>query len=144
MHEHVLETREPSCMPKATKAFFIPMVHSPLRDVGHMEASELSSWGGRAQSRETHGSTGALPCGEAGSRAEGHVAAPEPISTGRRGLELRDTWLCQSPPRQGGGVQSHVSRGSAGAHLSKEAGFGATCHMAVPEPTLAGRQGPEL
>jgi hypothetical protein len=29
MHERALKTREPSCVPRVAKPFFIPVVHSP-------------------------------------------------------------------------------------------------------------------
>jgi hypothetical protein len=50
----------------------------------------------------------------------GYMAASEPISVGRRGPELRNTWQRQSSPLG-------------------EARPGAMGHVAVPEPTLAGR-----
>jgi hypothetical protein len=59
MHEHALETREPSYMTRAAKTFFIPVVHSPLEAVGHVIAPELPSQDGRARRHETHGSIGA-------------------------------------------------------------------------------------
>jgi hypothetical protein len=43
-----LDTCEPSCVPEATRSFFIPVVHSPLGAVGYMAAPELSSRGGEA------------------------------------------------------------------------------------------------
>jgi hypothetical protein len=73
-----------------------------------------------------------------------HVAAPEPSLVGRQGVELQGTWQRQSPPRQGGHVQGHVTCGSARAHLSREARFGAIGHMVVSEPILVGRWGLEL
>jgi hypothetical protein len=57
MHEHALETREPSYVPRAAKPFFIPMVHGPPRAVGHVAALEPPSQEGRALSRGTCGST---------------------------------------------------------------------------------------
>jgi hypothetical protein len=42
MHERVLETREP----RATKPFFIPMVHIPPGGVGHVTAPEFPSYEG--------------------------------------------------------------------------------------------------
>jgi hypothetical protein len=45
---HALDTYEPSCMPGATRSFFIPVVHSPLGVVGYVAAPELSSRGGEA------------------------------------------------------------------------------------------------
>jgi hypothetical protein len=62
------------------------------------------------------------PLRKAEPRAVGHVAA----------LEL---------PSQEGRAQSPGTRGSAGAHLSKEARFGAEGHVAAPELTSARRRG---
>jgi hypothetical protein len=59
MHERALEIREPSCVPRAAKHFFIPVVHSPPGAVGHVTAPELPSQEGRARSHGTHGSVGA-------------------------------------------------------------------------------------
>jgi hypothetical protein len=53
------------------------------------------------------------------------VAAPEPTSAGRQGLELRNTWQRWSS-------------------LLGEAEPEAMGHMAAPKPTSAGRRGPEL
>jgi hypothetical protein len=53
-------------------------------------------------------------------------------------------WQHRSSPRQGGKVQSRGTRGSAGAHLSKEARSGAAGHMVAPEPTSVGRCGLKL
>jgi hypothetical protein len=82
-HERTLETREPSCMPRAAKPFFIPIIYGPLKAVGYVAASEPSPLGGRVRSREARGSAGVLPCEEARSKAEGHVVALEPTSTWR-------------------------------------------------------------
>jgi hypothetical protein len=46
--ERDLETCEPSCVPRAPRAFFIPVVHNLLGAVRYVEAPELSSQGGRA------------------------------------------------------------------------------------------------
>jgi hypothetical protein len=51
--------------------------------------------------------------------------APEPSLVGRRGLEPWYTWRRRSPS-------------------IREAGSGATEHVAAPEATLAGRKGPVL
>jgi hypothetical protein len=64
-------------VPRAAKPFFIPVVHSPPRAVGHVAAPELPSQGGEVQGRETRGSTGAHLIKDVRSGAEGHVAAPE-------------------------------------------------------------------
>jgi hypothetical protein len=45
-HNLALDTCEPSCMPRAARPFFIPMVHSLLEAVGYVAAPELSSRGG--------------------------------------------------------------------------------------------------
>jgi hypothetical protein len=71
MHERTLETHEPSYMPRAAKAFFIPMVHSPL--------GVWDMWQHRSS-----------PLGEAEPGAMGHVEASKPTSIGKRGPELRD------------------------------------------------------
>jgi hypothetical protein len=87
----------------------------PLREVGsdamrHAAAPELSSvgwhgleprdtwWhhipsrsGGEVQGRGTRDSAGAHLDREVRFGAVGHMAAPEPISTGRQGPELQDT-----------------------------------------------------
>jgi hypothetical protein len=85
MHERALETCEPSCVPRAAKHFFIPVVHNSTGAVGHVTAPELPSQEGRAPSRGTCGSTGAHLSKEARSRAEGHMAAPELTSARRQG-----------------------------------------------------------
>jgi hypothetical protein len=98
MHERAVETREPTCVPRAAKIFFIRVVHSPSGAVEHVVAPELPSQVGRARSRGTRGSTGAHLIKEARSRAEGHMAAPELTSARRRGPGPRDAWWRQSPP----------------------------------------------
>jgi hypothetical protein len=60
--DRTLVTCEPSCVSGVARHFFIPVVHSPLG--GHGVRS----------------STGALLSGK---RGRGHVAPPEPTSTGR-------------------------------------------------------------
>jgi hypothetical protein len=44
--DRALDTCEPSCVPRAARPFFIPVVHSPLGAVGYVAAPELSSRGG--------------------------------------------------------------------------------------------------
>jgi hypothetical protein len=46
--DHALDTCEPSCVPRAARPFFIPVVHNPLGAVGYMAAPELYSRGGEA------------------------------------------------------------------------------------------------
>jgi hypothetical protein len=58
-------------------------------------------------------------------RGMGYVAAPELSS-------------------QGGKARSLGTHGSTGAHLVREARSEAEGHVAAPEITLSGRQGPEL
>jgi hypothetical protein len=111
-HEHALETREPTYVPRAAKPFFIPVVHNPLGAVGHVAASKLPSQKGRARSHGTCGSTRAHLVKEARSRAEGHVAASELILTRRRGPGPRDKWWHWSPPLQGCVIRSYNLRGS--------------------------------
>jgi hypothetical protein len=38
MCERTMETHEPSCVPRAAKPFFILVVHSMLRVMGHVAA----------------------------------------------------------------------------------------------------------
>jgi hypothetical protein len=78
-------------VPGAARSFFISVVHSPLGAVGHVTASEFSSWRGRARSHVTRDSTGAHLVKEVRSRAEGHVAAPELTSAMRRAPGPWDT-----------------------------------------------------
>jgi hypothetical protein len=134
-----METCKSCCIPKVAKPFFIPVVHSPPRAMGHVVAPELSPWGDRAQSHGTRGSAGAHLGRKARSGAKGHVAALEFISVRRQGLGPRDTWQRQNPPRQGGEVRGRGTRGSAGAHLGSEVRFGATRHVAALESTSVGR-----
>jgi hypothetical protein len=103
-------------VPGVDRHFFIPVVYSPLGDVGYVAASELSSRGGRARSHGTCGSTDAHLVREARSGAEGHVAAPELTLTRRRGPGSRDMWWRRSPPLQGGVVRRYNVRGSTWMH----------------------------
>jgi hypothetical protein len=75
-----LDTCELSCVPGATSPFFIPVV--------------TACWGlgGTWQHRSP-------PLKETEPRVMGHVAAPEPTSTGRRDPELRNMWQRQSSTR---------------------------------------------
>jgi hypothetical protein len=57
--------------------------------------------------------------------------------------ERRDAWQRRYSHWSGDRVRSHRTRGSVGAHLCREVRSGAIGHVAVPEPTSAGRQGPE-
>jgi hypothetical protein len=107
MHERALETREPNCVPRAAKPFFILVIHSPSGGRGTRgdtgapfsgrQSPELwDTWqhrnsphqGGKIRSRGTHGSTGAYLSNEVRSGASGHVVALEPTSTERCGLKL--------------------------------------------------------
>jgi hypothetical protein len=116
MHERALKTREPSCVPKAVKPFFILVVHSPLGVVGYVVAPELSPRGSRVRSHGTRGSAGDHLSREARSGVEGHVATSELSSARRRGPGLRDTWWRRSPPLQGGVVRSYSVCDSACMH----------------------------
>jgi hypothetical protein len=62
-HERALETHELSCLPRAAKPFFYSYGPWPVGVVGHVAAPELHSQQGRAPSRGTHGTTGALLSG---------------------------------------------------------------------------------
>jgi hypothetical protein len=109
-------------MPCTSKHFFIPVVHDPLRAVGHVTALMLSPWGGGVRSHETRGSTIGLPCREARPGVEGHVAAPEPISSKSRGSR----------------AEGHVAALELASIRMR--GSGAERHMAVPEPTSPKRR----
>jgi hypothetical protein len=95
-HECALKTREPNCVPRGAKPFFIPVVYSPPEAVGHVAPPELTStrrqapelrdmWQRRSSPQQgaevrgcgTRGSTVAHLVKEVGSRDEGHVAMPE-------------------------------------------------------------------
>jgi hypothetical protein len=52
--DRTLETCEPSCVPRAVRPFFIPVVYSPLGAVGYVTASELSSRGGEVGATWQH------------------------------------------------------------------------------------------
>jgi hypothetical protein len=133
-HEHVLETCEPSCVPRVAKHFFISVVHSSPgavghvatpelpsqeaepRAVGHVAAPELPSQEDRAQSHGICGSTGAHLVKEVRTGAKEHVAASELTSARRRGPGPRDTCWCRIPPLQGGVIQSYNLCGSVWMH----------------------------
>jgi hypothetical protein len=55
IHEHALKMCKASCVPRAAKPFFVPVVHSLLGVVGYVAAPELSSRGDRVWSHETCG-----------------------------------------------------------------------------------------
>jgi hypothetical protein len=139
---HALEICVPGCTSRSASLFFMLEVRGPQRASGHVAASEPTSprrrgpelydtWqrrsspqpGGEVRSHMTRVSVKAHLSWEARSRAIGHVAALEPTSAWRRGPELQGTWQRRSPPQLGGEVRSHWTRGSIGAHLSKEARF---------------------
>jgi hypothetical protein len=67
MCKHILETREPSCVSRIAKSFFILVIHSSL-----VAAPKL-------------------PLEEVKPGATGHMTTLELASAGRRDLELRDT-----------------------------------------------------
>jgi hypothetical protein len=110
MHERAMKTCEPSCVPRAVKPFFIPVIHSPSGAMGHVAAPELPSQEGRALSRGICGSIRAplsgrqslepwdtwqhrnSPLRKAEPGAEGHMTALELTLSSRQGLELRDMW----------------------------------------------------
>jgi hypothetical protein len=72
MCKHTLETREPSCVSRIAKSFFILVIHSLLVAVGHVAAPKL-------------------PLEEVKPGATGHMTALELASAGMRDPELRDT-----------------------------------------------------
>jgi hypothetical protein len=84
------------------------------------------------------------PLGKAELGVMGHVAASKPTSIWRQGMELRNTWQRRNSTQQGGETRGHRTRGSTGAHLSKEVRSGVVGHVAAPEPTSVGRCDPKL
>jgi hypothetical protein len=95
-----------------------------------MRQPRCGPWlGGEAQSYMSYGNVGAHPSREVRSRATGHVATPEPTSAGRGGLELHDTLQRQSPPRQGGEVQSYKTHGSVWMHIMHDTDSGPRAHL---------------
>jgi hypothetical protein len=84
---------------------------------------------------EAHGPQGAQDAREPGALPVGR-RDPEPrdmwrsraLPTGPRPL---DTWRCQSPPYQGGGLWSRWTRGNLIAHLGWEAGSSAVGQVAA-------------
>jgi hypothetical protein len=67
-------------------------------------------------------------------RAAWRVVALKPTLAYRRGPKPWDTRQRRSPPWLGGEARSNRTRGSAGAHPSKEAWSEATGHGAASEP----------
>jgi hypothetical protein len=110
-HERALKICEASYVPRATKYFFIHVIHSPLGAVSYVAAPELSSRGGRAR---IHGTRGR----EARSRVEKHVPALELNSARSRG---------PGP------------RGSIGAHLDRKTRSRTEEHVTTPELNSARR-----
>jgi hypothetical protein len=90
--------------------------------VGHVLASEPISEAGVVRSRRIRVSAGALLGGEAGSGAEGCVAASDPFWMVRRGLEPLGTWQRWSPPWRRGRVRSLGHVVAPEPSLSREAG----------------------
>jgi hypothetical protein len=86
--ERSLVTRDPYNLTIVAEYFFI---HLPLV-VGHMAVPEPSRAGGKAWSHGMGDDPVALPSTETGSRAAGHVVAPESSHAERRGPELWDAW----------------------------------------------------
>jgi hypothetical protein len=137
---------------EAARHFFIPVVHSPLGPWGTWE--HRSSPLGKAMSGPRV-SAGAYLDREARSRAEKHVAAPEPgavrhvatpkpTSVGRRGPELRNAWRHRSLTQRGDEARGHGPLGSTGAHLSKEVRSRVAGHVTAPERTSIGKCGLKL
>jgi hypothetical protein len=107
-------------------------------------ASEPTSTGRRGPELRNTWYRRSSPLGEVEPGDKGHVATSELTSVGRRDPELRNTWQRRSSTQQVGDTRGHVTCDSTRAHLNKEVTFGATRHVAVPEPTPVGRCGPKL
>jgi hypothetical protein len=52
--DRALNTCEPSCVPRAARPFFVPVLHNPVGAVGYVAAPELSSRGGEAGATWQH------------------------------------------------------------------------------------------
>jgi hypothetical protein len=111
--ERALKICEPSCVSRAARTFFIPVVHSPLGPMG--------TWQHRSS-----------PLGEAEPEAMEHITAPELTFSGMQGPELRDTWQRRSSPQHGGEVQGCRTRGGAEAHLYREVWSEDTAYECTP------------
>jgi hypothetical protein len=122
-HERALETCEASCVLRAAKTFFVPVVHSPLGAGGYVTVSELSSRGDRARSHRTRDSSGAAFSQKTGAGAQmthdGPGAAPS------QEAEDRATGTCGAPEAvlsREAGVEATRTRGGLRAALSREVG----------------------
>jgi hypothetical protein len=105
---HALHTREPSCISRSARPFFIYMRHTAHWGSWDARQHRDPPWpGGIAWSHRTCSSTGARLNRWMRSAAIGHVTASEFTSARRRGPEPHDTWQRRSPPWQGGEVQSY-------------------------------------
>jgi hypothetical protein len=100
---------------------------------GYMRA-QLRAWGRYAflyscgpQPAGVRGVCGSTRALLSERRGQGHVAASEPTSTGRRGPELKNTWHRRSSTQQGDEARGHGTRGSTASR-----------------PTSVGRYGPKL
>jgi hypothetical protein len=109
-HERALKTREPSCVPRAVKPFFIPVVHSP--------SGPWNTWKHRSS-----------PLRKAEPGAMRHMAAPELTSSRRQGLKPKNTWQCRSSPQQGGVVRGRGTHGDTRAHLCRKVWSEATVYV---------------
>jgi hypothetical protein len=74
----------------------------------------------------------------------GHLVAPELISIGRRGPELRNTWQRRSSTQQGDESQGNGTCGCIGAHLDRKMMSRAIGHVKVPKLTSIERRDPKL
>jgi hypothetical protein len=83
-HECALETREPSCVRRVARHFFIPTTHRGV--VGHVAAPKLPSQEGRAPSHWTRGSTEA-PLSEGRASSRGRCGSTETPLSGRQSPE---------------------------------------------------------
>jgi hypothetical protein len=78
-----LETREPNCIGRPARFFFMLEARGPQGTIGCVAASEPTRHGGMVRCRRTRDDTEALPSREVASGATGHVAALEPTMVWR-------------------------------------------------------------
>jgi hypothetical protein len=113
-HERALETCKASCVLRAAKHFFVPVVRNPLGVVGYLAAPKLLSRGDRVWSHGTSDGPEAAPIREAGAGATGTHGAPGAAVSREAGAGATGT------------------RGTLGAALSREVGARATGTRGAP------------
>jgi hypothetical protein len=94
--------------------------------------------GGRVRCCRARGSVGAHLSREVRPGAIGHLIAREVLPSREVGSRAMGHVAHQSPPLQRGGIRSHMTHGSPGAHLNREAGSSVAGHVAASGSTSVG------